>query len=314
MVATINHTVVFPSLAFYKSLFYLQFPMGKYLLLLILCLPFCAAAQDTLVLPGLLWEDAGYNNLPQYPAETRGGIVNKKVDLRPYCPAVSDQCDQQSCVGIALGNALTIRWAVHCNDTNTQWIATRRFSPAYIYNQIKEGKDCQSGAYLHKGLQMLKTQGICLLKTFPYDCNDCNRQPNTRQRAEAKKYTIRSYERVFPLDADSSTIINNTLYALDYENPLIVGMMITPNFQGLHDGTDRWKPFPVGGGTEGHALVAVGYDEDAGMITLFNSYGSDWGKSGFIRMTFGDFVKQVKYAAVVELGEWADKENCPKEP
>lgn len=288
--------------------------MKNILSVLVLCLPFCAAAQDTRLWPGLLWNDAGYDSLPQYPAENRGDAGNRKIDLSRFCPVVSDQCDQQSCVGITLCNTLTIRWAVHCDNTDSLWIATRRFSPAYIYNQIKEGEDCRSGAYLHKGLLLLKTQGVCLLKTFPYNCNDCNRRPNTKQRAEAKRYTIRSYERVFPLKADSSTIINNILYALDYENPIIIGLMITPNFQGVRDGKDRWEPFPAGGGTEGHALVAVGYDEDAGTITLFNSYGSDWGKGGFVRMTFGDFVKQVKYAAVVELGNWADKENCGKEP
>ncbi len=287
--------------------------MKNILPLLILCLPFFAAGQDTLLFPGLLWDDTGYDALPAYPAETRGDAGNKKVDLRPYCPVVSDQCDQQSCVGITLCNALTIRWAVQCTDTNAQWIAIHRFSPSCIYNQIKEGNDCKAGAFLPKGLQLLKTRGVCTLATFPYDCGDCTRLPNARQRAEAKRYTIRSYKRVFLSGADSSTIINNTLYALDYENPVIVGMKITPNFLGLQNDT-IWVPFPVGGGTEGHALVAVGYDEDAGTVTLFNSYGSDWGDGGFVQMTFRDFVKQVKYAAVMELGEWADKINCDKEP
>lgn len=287
--------------------------MKNILPLLILCLPFFAAGQDTLLFPGLLWDDAGYDALPQYPAETRSDAGNRNADLRPYCPAASDQCDQQSCVGIALCNALTIRWAVQCADTNAQWIANRRFSPACIYNQIREGNDCKAGAFLHKGLQLLKAQGVCTLKTFPYDCGNCTRRPNASQRAEAKRYTIRSYERIFPAGADSSTVINNTLYALDYENPVIIGMKITPNFQGVQNDT-LWVPFPIGGGTEGHALVAVGYDQDAGTITLFNSYGSDWGNGGFIRMTFRDFVKQVKYAAVVTLGGWADTVHCDKAP
>lgn len=287
--------------------------MKNVLPLLVACLPFFAAAQDTLLFPGLLWDDAAYDALPRYPAETRGDAGSNKADLRRYCPEVSDQCDQQSCVGIALCNALIIRWAVQCADTaDDKWIAARRFSPAYIYNQIREGNDCRSGAFLHKGLHLLKTQGVCTLKSFPYDCNDCTRLPNPKQRAEAKRYTIRTFQSVFPSDADSSAIINNTLYALDYENPVVAGMKITPNFQGVRDGKDTWEPFPVGGGTEGHALVVVGYDQDDGTITLFNSYGSDWGNEGFVRMTFRDFVKQVKYAVVVELGEWADKQNCGK--
>lgn len=265
-----------------------------------LLIPFLAEAQTDSIPPasGLLWGDSLYQTLPIYPADERGGAIPDRIDLSRWCPPPGDQAGQHSCVGFALANAMTILWAQQTGTTDARQIAGMRFSPAFLYNQAKQNADCHSGAYLDKALKIAREQGVCLLKTFPYKSDDCSRLPDARQKKEAARFRIDSIQR-FPLDASPDDMLRRTLNALSFRNPVVVGMRITPNFYGVAKGQERWKPFPVGGGSEGHALVVVGYDEQSQTITLFNSHGSDWGVGGFVKMTYDDYARQVRYGVVL---------------
>ncbi len=274
------------------------------LLLLGLLVPLLSQAQSDTLLPpasGLLWNDSLYLQLPLYPAGARGGAIPARVDLSRWCPTPGDQEGQHSCVGFALANAMTILWAQKARTSDPHRITALCFSPAFLYNQAKQNADCRSGAYLDRALKIAQEQGVCLLKTFPYTPDDCSRQPDTRQRKEALRYRVDSLLR-FPLGASPDSMLRWTLHALSFENPVVVGMQITPNFYGVVKGQEHWKPFPVGGGSEGHALVAVGYDEASKTITLFNSHGSDWGLGGFIKMAYSDYARQVRYGVVLFNG------------
>lgn len=274
-------------------------------ILLLLLIPFLAGAQTDTIPPaaGLLWEDSVYQTLPVYPAGERGGAIPARTDLSRWCPVPGDQAGQHACVGFALANAMTILWAQQTRTTDARRIADMRFSPAFLYNQAKQTGDCRSGAYLDRALKIALEQGVCLLKTFPYKPDDCARRPDARQQKEAARYRIDSLQR-FPLNASPDDMLRHTLHALSFQNPVVVGMRITPNFYGVTKGQERWKPFPVGGGSEGHALVAVGYDEQTKTITLFNSHGSDWGVGGFVKMTYDDYARQVRYGVVLFRDAW----------
>jgi C1A family cysteine protease len=37
----------------------------------------------------------------------------------------------------------------------------------------------------------------------------------------------------------------------------------------------------------GHAVLAVGYDDDTRQLTVRNSWGASWGQKGYFRMPYG---------------------------
>ncbi|MCO6488533.1 MAG: C1 family peptidase [Phaeodactylibacter sp.] len=275
-------------------------------LFFVFCCFFPAFSQDGPA-SGLLWEDDAYEQLEPFPAGARtGGKV--KASLSPYAPPPGDQCYQQSCVGWAIACAMTTRWAYQCRPARPSWIEARRFSPACIYNQIKEGEDCLAGAYLTKGLKLAAEKGVCLLRSFPYECCCCSKLPTPAQRQEAGKYKIKGYQRLYGLNDSPEGRLQKTLYALDYHNPVIVALEITPDFKTLGAGQERWSPDRealAGGNVQGHALVVMGYDEETATITLLNSYGPGWGRGGTVEMSFSDFSRQARYGVVVSLGRWA---------
>ncbi|MFN0014223.1 MAG: C1 family peptidase [Saprospiraceae bacterium] len=265
-----------------------------------LLLPFFVRSNTDSLPPdsGLLWSDSSYLQIPVYALGDRGDLAKDHVDLSHWCPAPGDQSGQQACVGFAVANAMSILWATSKPGAGRKREGQHRFSPAFIYNQIKINSDCRSGAYLDQALKLAREQGVCSLKSFPFDSNNCTRQPTARQRKEASRYRIESLQR-FPLDAAPDSILRWTKYALSFNNPVVVGLRVTPNFYGVAKGQERWKPFPVGGGSQGHALVVVGYDLREQTVTLFNSHGSEWGKGGFVKMAFDDYARQVRYGVVL---------------
>jgi hypothetical protein len=59
----------------------------------------------------------------------------------------------------------------------------------------------------------------------------------------------------------------------------------------------------------GHALCVVGYDDDkfGGAFEIMNSWGTAWGKGGFIWVKYDDFCNSVKYA----YDMFVSKKNAP---
>jgi hypothetical protein len=264
-------------------------------------------AQDNTLPPGLLWEDEAYMKLTVYADSTKSG-GRRKVDMTPYCPTPGDQCHQLSCVGWAIVYNMTIRRAYQCRQKNRAWIDARMLSPAFIYNKIKEGKTCDAGAYLTKGLALAQEKGVPLLTTMPYECDICSKTPNKQQEKEAANYRITEIRRLYGLRDAAEARIEKTQAALDNNEPVIVAIMVTPEFKTITKKDVPWIPNKkevLGGNVEGHAIVVVGYDEDKREFTLLNSYGTAWGEDGFLRMSFEDFGKQARYGVVAGIG-WVD--------
>ena len=241
-----------------------------------------AAAQDVLP-PGLLWDDASYDALPPYSVRERVGTDREK-SLLSYCPKAGNQCDQNSCVAWAISYAMTIRLAIQCRKTDQLWITDHFFSPAFIYNQAKAAVPCDTGAYLKKALELVSVQGVCFERSFPYECQNCTKMPGSPQRQEASLYKITAAQRLFRSNESDKNKIDSTLTALSNDNPVLVA---------LKDPVDT---------TAGHALVVIGYDENAKTFTLLNSYGEGWGSSGCFKLSFAEFARRARYGILLSMG------------
>ena len=126
-----------------------------------------------------LEDDAGKNPLPE------------AVSLLRFAPDRSNQGEQGSCVAwsCAYGAQTILTAAATGADPNTI-----RFSPAYLYNQIKlEG--CQ-GSYLQRAMEAMQTNGGVPLSQFPYTDQDCNRVPDESAKQAGRQNVIHGFTRI----------------------------------------------------------------------------------------------------------------------
>jgi Papain family cysteine protease len=224
-----------------------------------------------------------------------------RVSLKKYCPVVGDQKAIGACVGWTTGyGAMTMLLAQKMGLTNKADITERALSAAFIYNQVKtQSDDCTEGAYLEDALDLLKTKGDCLEKNFNYDKSDCTTQPRSFLVTEASSYRIKDYAAVFEMDEAGNSKISKVCKILSKEQPIVVGMSITPSFWQIKSGARVWNPDDTEGVSGNHAMLLVGYDNVEKEFELMNSFGPAWGHNGFIRVKFNDFERLCKYAFIL---------------
>ncbi len=184
-------------------------------------------------------------------------------------PTVGDQGGEGSCV--AWGTAYAgraIDWHYYATGTSTYL----RFSPEYVYNQIKVTSSCLSGAYVTSGLNLLKAQGVCSWSSMPYTDKDCSTLPNDAQKAEAYNYRISSYGK-------ASLVVATLKGYIATSKPVIVAGPVNMAFEYLKPGQVLGKF--SGKSLGGHCYCLVGYDDAKNAFKFQNSWGSSWASSGF---------------------------------
>ncbi|TAE68527.1 MAG: DUF4384 domain-containing protein, partial [Bacteroidetes bacterium] len=78
-------------------------------------------------------------------------------------------------------------------------------------------------------------------------------------------------------------------------NPVVIGVGVTNSFKRAK-GIEHWQlkeAFNAKEAEEGHAMTVVGYDDDkfGGAFEIMNSWGTAWGKGGFVWISYKDFEK-----------------------
>jgi hypothetical protein len=269
------------------------------LLMLLIGQAILAQVQST----GLVCSDERYqalNLLPTYSG-TKYNEVPLRVSLKRYCPVPGDQQELESCVGWAVGyGALTILKAQREGLTEPDEITAVAHSAAFVYNQIKAAEsDCQSGAFIEDALHLLRTAGDCLEASFNYSEATCEAQPSDQHHAEAAGYRIQDFAAVFELQEPEKSKLAKVCKILATETPLVVGMALPASFQTIRPGTQVWDAAAEEPIVDYHAMVLVGYDNVSKQVELLNSFGTSWGRNGFIKMPYDDFARLCRYAYVL---------------
>lgn len=256
---------------------------------------------------GLLLDDVVHESLPKLPffeegnkaeLETMKGIY--KVDLKPYCPAPQDQGFIASCTGWASGyGALTILKAIEMGwEGQKDLITSNAFSALFIYNQIKKGS-CDFGAYMSDAAILIRDKGDVLSKEFDKLKNKCDKLPNEEELKTAQTFRIKDFMTVFGSSDPSSVKIQRTKLSLAQKKPVVIGLSLLKNFEGLTGGSEVWYP-QIGDTTVngGHSMVVVGFDDGKEAFEVMNSWGPDWGKDGFVWIKYRDFGKYCHYGYI----------------
>ena len=91
--------------------------------------------------------------------------------------------------------------------------------------------------------------------------------------------------------------LNAIMYAVHAYGRILGGFNITSEWYDLRNGNDAVKGKPGCSTQGGHAVLICGYDSDG--VYIQNSWGEDWGQSGFALVTWFAVKQQFMYGCVL---------------
>ena len=185
---------------------------------------------------------------------------------RNYVTGVRNQKDCNSCVAFASCATVEAR----LNIAQGQPGREIDLSEADLF--FCGGGSCGGGWQFPPALARLKDHGVGREANFPY----VPAQQPCQNIAAAVKITDHS--------AASSTIARKQ--AISSRGPVIAGMKVFEDFQ-LHYAGGIYRQV-AGAFVGNHAVCVVGYNDAQQCWIVKNSWGPQWGESGFFRIGYGE--------------------------
>ncbi|MBE9574647.1 MAG: cysteine protease [Proteobacteria bacterium] len=220
-----------------------------------------------------------------------------KVDLRKWCSPIENQLNLGSCTahaGVGIVEYYEIRaYGRHIDG-----------SRLFVYKSTRNlmGVVGDTGAWLRYTMGALVLCGIPPEKYWPYTTikppvpagnRTFDDDPSTFVYAVADNYETLRYFRHDPSGTPSDKVLDSVKRYLAYGIPSMFGFFGFPSFNNTNVKGGIPYPCPGEGARWGHAIVAVGYDdnmkikntkcnkETVGALLIRNSWGTGWGDKGY---------------------------------
>lgn len=214
----------------------------------------------------------------------------------PEFPAVGNQASQGSCSAWAATyysygylEAVDNEWTEASSGNPEQLL-----SPAWTYNMVNEGVD--QGSWVDTNMMVIRDWGVATMATMPYDDGDFTSWGSPEAFREAPLHRA---SEVGTLEYSPSTTIDAIKALVAAGTPVTFAMDASEYASGFSDGNYIISSSEYSSTSLNHAQTIVGYDDlladdsDVGAFKVVNSWGPDWGDSGYYWFT---------YSALKELG------------
>lgn len=218
-----------------------------------------------------------------------------RYSLKQYVPNIGNQKDSGSCVAWAVSYyASSIIYNKSYNITTSEGKWANRFDPWFLYNQLsyQNYDKCEEGLRWDYAFDLAERVGNKKFTIPPYDLHcskSWSREAFNRAFSLTKQYNISKVEFLEP---DSASTINKIkLEVSKYSYPVVIGIShYGEALNNINTSTGYFNPTYSQDRT-GHAMTIVGYDDyiNGGSFLVVNSWGSDWGKNGYMWMKYSDF-------------------------
>ncbi|UCC68168.1 MAG: C1 family peptidase [Armatimonadota bacterium] len=235
------------------------------------------------------------------------------VDHRPNQTSIKDQNNRGTCVCFASLAGLEVAYGGGSLDLSEQFAN-------YLY-MTAESRGCKSaGLKTTDSANYLKNDGVCLESVCPYQndkynfpayCNNADTTapapPMLTNAVANRPYKIKSYQKIWRKDnltTDTGTWINNPRYLeslLRAGKDIVFGThvagWISP-YTGIIDvslGSGGY-PLPSVGG---HAMLVVGYNRPQEYFIVKNSWGTSYGQSGYLYLSYDYIRTYAKYGYII---------------
>jgi C1A family cysteine protease len=219
------------------------------------------------------------------PAGFRGTIP-ERIDLSSKMPAVRSQFTTSTCVSWAATYAAA-SFALRARGP----ASTLTLSPSFTYNQVSRDQWCGTGTKLSATLNLLRDAGALPIEEFAFDGGWCGRQPTPAQLERARQFRIKGWA------AFDATAVIKVKEQLARGVPVVFAMRVTRKMEALRgDAVLDEDDVPL----EGHAMVAVGYDDARQAFLIQNSWGPSWGNKGYGWFGYDFWKRNVRVGHVIE--------------
>ena len=202
-----------------------------------------------------------------------------QANLRGQCPPVYDQGQLGSCTGNAI--AAAIQFERMKQNLSPDWVPSRLF--IYYNERAIEGTiNTDSGAQIRDGIKSVASQGVCPETDWPYDISKFAVPPPQQDYTAALANRVVSYSRL----VQNLNLLKGCL-ASGY--PFVFGFTVYENFESQAVAQNGIVPMPAPSEkvVGGHAVLAVGYDDQTQRFLVRNSWGTGWGMNGYFSMPYG---------------------------
>jgi C1A family cysteine protease len=215
-------------------------------------------------------------------------VLPIKIDLRSFCSPVFDQGQYGSCTSQSLAGHLEF---LELKEIREKTVAPEEFDPNAFtlfsrlfiyYNErlIENTVNQDSGAQIRDGIKSLAQWGDCKEGNWSYMPGNVFAKPSDVAYQEASNHKISTYMRLESLE-DIKNCLNEGY-------PVSFGFTVFESFEGPTVANTGIVPVPslnedIEGG---HAVLAVGYDDEHNWLIVRNSWGPIWGDRGYFYLPY----------------------------
>ena len=218
--------------------------------------------------------------------------VPATIPLESYKAArvpILDQGEEGACTGFGLATV-----AHYLLRTRKGGRVSTRVSPRMYYQMAKRYDEWPGTSYegssARGAVKGWHKHGVCRESLWPHAARVSSRLTEER-KADAAKIPLGAYYRVNTKD------LSHMHAAMAEVGVLYATAMVHAGWGEVgRDGVIPFDKTPDGG----HAFALVGYDERG--FWLQNSWGKSWGKGGFARLSYADWLQNGSDVWVCRLG------------
>ena len=243
-----------------------------------------AASVPTIMANGraykLGFDDKRYKQIDKKIKKTRmprQGLLPTRMDNREFCSPVADQGKLGACTAFAVGKGF--------REFQVNKLGERKapLSAMFLYYESRARWGTvmsDSGSTISDSMAVLGQKGIAPEQSWPYDVLKFTVEPTKDAYEAAKEYRFAETIRL--------TSLEDVKVALSKGEAVPFAFDVMESFR---VGSDGMMPIPKRGEKKrgGHAVMAVGYDNQKQLVTVRNSWGADWGDQGYFYMPYEVF-------------------------
>lgn len=202
-------------------------------------------------------------------------LLPPSADNRANCSPVANQGHLGSCTAFSSVKGFREFLQRHDHEDTTP------LAPLFMYYESRYDKEHDTGSTLTDCMEVLDTTGVAPEATWPYDITKFALKPPAEAYTAAKKF---QYHHAIKLGSFADV---QTALSKGYVVPF--GFDVYASFKTI--GKDGLMPVPKPGEQRlgGHAVVAVGYDNQKQLVTVRNSWGEAWADQGYFYMPYSVF-------------------------
>jgi C1A family cysteine protease len=248
-------------------------------------------------------------------AKVKDASIPPKMDLKKWCSPIENQGSIGSCTanaGVALVEYLERK------ATGKHIDASRLFLYKTTRNLLHWTGD--TGGFLRSAMGAMVLFGVPPEEYWPYDEAKYDEEPPAFCYAFAQSYQAIKYYRLDPPGRSKERVLKRIKSNIAGNLPSMFGFAVYNSIR--QAGVSGQIPFPTATErrTGGHAVVAIGYDDNKeitntgrggkttkGALKIRNSWGTGWGEDGYGWLPYDYVIRglAVDWWSVIS-NEWLD--------